>query len=283
MDKPEINVVWLKRNLRLQDNEALFRATQANIPFLIVYLFEPFLLNDTHYDNRHWNFIRESLCDLNEALTPYGSKVLSVASEVIPFFNKLQTYYRVRSIFSHQETGIRVTYERDKNFTRYCRNNQINWHEVVNNGVFRGRNDRKSWKEDWEEYMKGDRFSFTPNEGQVVSRSSIQIIESGFAGVRLSTPEKSPFQKGGTSTARQYLQSFLETRYPIYNRDISKPEASRKSCSRLSPYLAWGNLSVREVWQEAKTLRSESSHKRALDGFTSRLRWQAHFIQKFEM
>ena len=64
MDKPEINVVWLKRNLRLQDNQALFRATQAKLPFLIVYLFEPFLLKDPHYDKRHWNFIRESLRDL---------------------------------------------------------------------------------------------------------------------------------------------------------------------------------------------------------------------------
>ncbi len=106
MDKPLINVVWLKRNLRLQDNEALFRATQANIPFLIVYLFEPFLLKDAHYDNRHWNFIRESLYDLNVALKSFDSKVLTVQAEVIPFFNQLQSYYRIQHIYSLQETGI---------------------------------------------------------------------------------------------------------------------------------------------------------------------------------
>ncbi|MCX2718892.1 cryptochrome/deoxyribodipyrimidine photo-lyase family protein [Lentiprolixibacter aurantiacus] len=283
MDKPEINVVWLKRNLRLQDNEALFRATQANIPFLIVYLFEPFLLNDPHYESRHWNFIRESLRDLNEALRPHRSKVLSVQSEVIPFFNKLQSYYRIQNIYSHQETGIKVTYERDKNFTRYCRNNQIQWQEFVNNGVFRGLINRQNWKEDWESYMKEECFAFTPKAGQILGLPSIQLIEVGYSGASLETPEESPFQKGGTRTALQYLRSFLETRYPNYNSDISKPEVSRKSCSRLSPYLAWGNLSVREVWQEAKALRNNSSHKRALDGFTSRLRWQAHFIQKFEM
>ena len=283
MDKPQINVVWLKRNLRLQDNEALFRATQANIPFLIIYLFEPFLLNDDHYDSRHWDFIRESLRDLNEALKPHGSKVLIVQSEVIPFFNQLQSYYRIQKIYSHQETGIKVTYERDKNFSRYCRNNQIQWQEFVNNGVFRGRTDRKSWKEDWETYMKAERFAFAPGDGQLLSLPNIQLIESGFTAVTLNTSKASPFQRGGTRMGKQYLQSFLESRYPNYNRNISKPEASRKSCSRLSPYLAWGNLSVREVWQEAKSLRFNSSHKRALDGFTSRLRWQAHFIQKFEM
>ena len=283
MDKPEINVVWLKRNLRLQDNEALFRAIQANIPFLIVYLFEPFLLNDDHYDIRHWNFIRESLRDLNEDLEPFGSKTLTVRSEVIPFFNKLQSYYRIHNIYSHQETGIRVTYERDKNFARYCRNNQITWQECVNNGVFRGRTDRKSWKEDWEAYMKTPCFPFTPEKGQIIGLPNVRLIESGFTDVCLDTPQESSYQKGGTHMGRHYLKSFFDSRYFNYNKDISKPEASRKSCSRLSPYLAWGNLSVREVWQEAKVLRSTSTHKRALDGFTSRLRWQAHFVQKFEM
>ena len=283
MDKPEINVVWLKRNLRLQDNEALFRATQANIPFLILYLFEPFLVDDTHYDPRHWNFVRESLGDLNRSLERHGSKVLSARSEAIPFFNELQEHYKLRCIFTHQETGIKVTYERDRTFARYCRNNQILWEEVVNNGVFRGRKDRKSWKEDWEAYMKQTCFSFSPKAGQLIPKSALEKIHLSSPEADLTTPTDSPFQRGGTQMGRQYLRSFLEKRYPEYNKHISKPEASRNSCSRLSPYLAWGNLSVREVWQEAKATRSRSNQRKVLDSFTSRLRWQAHFIQKFEM
>ena len=283
MDKPQINVVWLKRNLRLQDNEALFRATQAKLPFLIVYLFEPFLLNDLHYDSRHWNFIRESLRDLNRGLESLGTKVLAVEAEAIPFFNELQTHYRIQHIYSHQETGIKVTYERDKTFARYCRNNQILWEEVVNNGVFRGREDRTSWKEDWEAYMKAPCFPFVPEKGQLANYDENRLAEAGFARADLQTPSQTPFQKGGTRMGQKYLNSFLETRYHNYNKHISKPEASRESCSRLSPYLAWGNLSVREVWQQAKALRANGGSKRALDSFTSRLRWQAHFIQKFEM
>ncbi len=282
MDKPVINVVWLKRNLRLQDNEALFRAIQANIPFLIVYLFEPFLLEDSHYDPRHWNFVRESLQDINEPLQLYESEVLCVRTEAIPFFNELQSHFTVRNIYTHQETGIKVTYERDKTFARYCRNNQIVWEQVVNNGVFRGRKDRKSWREDWETYMKQSCFSFLPKAGQIIRTHELEKIVR-FPKADLSSPLDASFQKGGTRKGKQYLISFLEKRYPAYNKNISKPQASRNSCSRLSPYLAWGNLSVREVYQEAKSRRAKSSHKRALDSFTSRLRWQAHFIQKFEM
>ncbi|MFN2261849.1 MAG: FAD-binding domain-containing protein, partial [Psychroflexus sp.] len=63
---------------------------------------------------------------------------------------------------------------------------------------------------------------------------------------------------------------------------------SRVSCSRLSPYIAWGNLSIREVAQRLANNRVNNpnikgkSIKRQLNAVASRLSWQSHFIQKFE-
>ena len=91
------------------------------------------------------------------------------------------------------------------------------------------------------------------------------------------------FQKGGTTSGLRYLDSFLDDRIDKYQNNISKPELSRTSCSRLSPYISWGNLSVRYIWQRAKEKLSNGKSKFQINGFTSRLRWQAHFIQKFEM
>ncbi len=281
--KPVINIIWLKRNLRLQDNEPLYNAISHPNKSLILYSFEPFLLSDDHYSERHWDFIKQSLSNLNSKLRPYNTKVLSVKSELIQICNQIQEYYRIENIYSHQETGIRVTYERDKEFNRYCRNNSIVWTESVNNGVFRGLKDRTSWRKDWETYMKEPCFAFEPEENSFLDHSEISQLESVLPTMSLKTSGNSLFQKGGTTMAYRYLRSFFEERYQLYNTHISKPEQSRINCSRLSPYLSWGNLSVREVWQKAKETRRDSDHKRHLDAFTSRLRWQAHFIQKFEM
>jgi deoxyribodipyrimidine photo-lyase len=38
-------------------------------------------------------------------------------------------------VYSHQETGLKITYERDKTFKRFCKNNLINWEENINNGI----------------------------------------------------------------------------------------------------------------------------------------------------
>ena len=65
INKEEINVVWFKRDLRLEDNEAIYNAFNSNKRTLFLYVLEPSLISDVHYDNRHWNFIKQSIEDLN--------------------------------------------------------------------------------------------------------------------------------------------------------------------------------------------------------------------------
>ena len=90
------------------------------------------------------------------------------------------------------------------------------------------------------------------------------------------------FQQAGESYAWKYLKSFCEDRGKLYSRHISKPTESRKSCGRLSPYLAWGNISIRQAFQYVKNHPNYVSNKRAFNGLLTRLKWHCHFIQKFE-
>ena len=282
MNKEKINLVWLKRDLRLHDNEAISSAIKSGKKFLIFYAFEKILLNDLHYNVRHWDFIKQSIVDINKELIGYESKVLSVSSDIIGLCNQIQNFYAIDTVYSHIETGILTTYVRDKEFKRYCRNNNINWKENINNGVQRGLQHREKWYEDWECYMKKKQEVFNPLEDQILKLEEIKEIEKVSHPISLETPSDTKFQKGGRSMGIKYLTTFFNERHKDYMFHISKPELSRTSCSRLSPYLAWGNLSVREVFQEGKKVKT-NANTRHIGAFLSRLRWQAHFIQKFEM
>ncbi|MFM7105282.1 MAG: FAD-binding domain-containing protein [Flavobacteriales bacterium] len=55
------------------------------------------------------------------------------------------------------------------------------------------------------------------------------------------------------------------------------------SCGRVSPYLAWGNLSVRQVVHFMMQHPRAGKEKRWVNGFLTRLKWRDHFIQKFEV
>jgi deoxyribodipyrimidine photo-lyase len=282
-NRNHINIVWFKRDLRLQDNEAIYNAIHSESPTLLLYVFENSLLNDPHYSTRHWDFIKQSIQDINLQLLPYNTKILSVSGEVIATINTIQENYKIDSIFSHQETGIKITYERDKSFKRFCKNNSIVWKQNINNGIFRGLEDRKNWVNLWENYMNAPLFEFQPKPQQFIPLHQIEALEKSLEKASLDTLENDIFQKGGSTMGHKYLESFFANRYREYIKNSSNPLLSRKSCSRISPYIAWGNISSRQVLQKATNFRFISFDKKQIDSFVSRLTWQAHFIQKFEM
>ena len=281
--KPNLHIVWLKRDLRLQDNEAINNALASGETVLLLYVFEQILINDPHYSKRHWDFIKQSITDLNQELKAYNSKILTVNSNIIATINQLLTTFNIKNVYSHQETGILVTYNRDLSFKRFCKNNLINWHENINNGVQRGLKDRNQWMTLCNTYFALEPLTFTPKENQLLSIEAIENIEQNFNIANLKTDLNSTFQRGGRTTGLKYLNSFFKERYTNYMFHISKPELARKGCSRISPYLAWGNLSIREVYKQAYELKETSKNKKSLGAFMSRLRWQSHFVQKFEM
>ena len=60
-------------------------------------------------------------------------------------FEALHQHYQINAIFSHQETGLNITYDIDKELAKWCEVNKISWHEFQANGVLRGIKNRTDW------------------------------------------------------------------------------------------------------------------------------------------
>ena len=272
--KEPINIFWFKRDLRLLDNEPLNNAVSQKEKLLLIYCFEPSLKKNKHYSTKHWNFIKESINDLNIYLKNIDTHIHTYNKEITDVLKEIQEKFIVKKIFSHNETGLNVTFERDILLKEFCQNNSIQWEEEINNGVFRGLKNRKNWIKKWRDHMKSPVVLFKGEKNDFINIKKKQNFK---------VKDSKILQKGGVSSGIKYLDSFLDSRHTKYQNNISKPEASRTSCSRLSPYMSWGNISTRYAWQRAKEQIQNGKSKFQLNGFTSRLRWQAHFIQKFEM
>ena len=132
-----MKIVWFKRDLRLTDHEALFRAITADGPILLLYIFEPSLLTDHHYSQRHFDFVKQSLEELQKQLKPFQTQILVLESEVVVAFEKINQLQPIATIYSHQETGIQLTFNRDKAVMAFCKKHNIVWNEYITNGVKR--------------------------------------------------------------------------------------------------------------------------------------------------
>lgn len=284
-----INILWFKRDLRLRDNEALKEALADKKPLLMLYFFEPSVMQDAHYSARHWQFVWEALQDLNQQLQNIHPQlsIKIIHGEVLPCLETLHEKETIHKIFSHQETGLKITYDRDKAVSTFCKQEQITWLEFQNNGVVRGKRNRENWVKEWHQYMskplaEAD-FSHIESHLKLPEDLPIQVINNPEILFKDYTFNKAQ-QPGGESFAHRYLHSFLNERVKNYAKSLSKPSASRKACSRLSPYIAWGCMSIRQIYQaQIKTSKANPTLKWQLDNFGSRLRWHCHFIQKFEM
>jgi deoxyribodipyrimidine photo-lyase len=276
------SVVWFKRDLRLRDHAPLTAALASGHSVLMVYLFEPELMDQPDWSLRHGQFVYQSIMDLNRQLAEYGTSVLVAQQDALTFFQALSKMVAISGLFSHQESGNHASYDRDKKLARWLSEQGVSWYEYPSNGVVRGLKGRMNWADLWKKTMKSPQIHPDLSGLSIISPEVLALNCAPQTFERLGlTQVVSGFQPGGERYAHQYLDSFLRDRYKEYARSISKPEASRKSCSRLSPYIAYGNLSVRQVYQ-AVLAAPVSLKSRAIQGFVSRLHWHCHFIQKFE-
>ena len=281
--KEEINIVWFKRDLRFLDHDPLYYAQQYPFPILLIYFFEPSIMNSNDSDSRHWRFIYESLMEMNTRLEVNRSKIYIFHNEVQPVFEILASLFSIKNVFSYQETGNQLTYTRDRNMSLFFRKNNIIWNEYQTNGIVRGLKIRNEWHKLWETKMTSPVNHFDENKLNL-AQLDFEVFNE-LKGNELNTDitiRNSDFQQGGEHWAWRYFKNFVLERHIDYSKNISNPSLSRISCSRISPYLSYGNISMRMVYQFTLTHYNNSRNKRSLSNFISRLHWHCHFIQKFE-
>ncbi len=283
MSKEQIAIVWFKRDLRLIDHEPLALANQSELPVLLLYCFEPTIMAYHDSDIRHWRFVFESLQCMQNRLKKYNTQVYVFHHEAEFVFKELQKIYAIKYVFSHQEVGTQITYNRDIALSKWFALNQITWNESRLNGVVRKLKSRKNWQQRWEKTMLNPIVPIKLEAFNFVALSENWYATNSGAALAIAIQQRNPvFQEGGEMIAWRYLNNFLKERHVNYSKHISKPFWSRTGCSRISPYLTYGNLSMRMVYQETIKHYKDSKNKRALSNFMSRLHWHCHFMQKFE-
>ena len=276
------SLVWFKRDLRWQDHSALAKASK-NGPIRCIYVIEPELWLQPDAALQHFEFIRESLQVLDAHLRSLGGCIEIHHGELSDVLSRIWQDAPFTGLYSHEETGNGFSYARDLKVSAWCKVHGVVWHEFPQFGVVRGLKNRNLWQSAWERHMA------SPVEKLDTLRFWGKPSESTFSmgaphHLRHNPPMR---QLGGRVHALKTLHSFLNARSMGYRGGISSPLSAPDACSRLSVYLSYGCISMREVVQQTRAHMAEmpqqaSRHRASLAAFTSRLYWHCHFIQKLE-
>ncbi len=298
------NVVWFKRDLRVADHEPLCTALAAGGPVLALYAIEPRVTAADDFAPRHWESIAEALVELRIALAEIGVPLGEVEGDVVETLERLRNLARSRGrrlrIWSHQETGNDITFQRDRAVARWANAGDIPWTEFLQHGVFRALPQRDGWAQRWEESMHRPIPVLARSQSEELRREAEKALPGDMSDdlptaedlglVGENCPRR---QSARRQDALATLHSFLEHRGASYQSEMSSPVTAATACSRLSVPLAYGTISMREVVQatEARVeeLREARRNKHpiayklgSLRAFLARLHWHCHFMQKLE-
>lgn len=278
------SVVWFKRDLRLADHAALAAAARRG-PVLCLYIVEPSLWAEPDAARQHYEFIRESLREVYRDLRRLGGRLHVVTGEVLDVLARLHATRPFSALYAHEETGNRLTYARDLAVGRWCKARGVGWHEFAQFGVVRRLADRDHCQAAWEDFVARPRATL-PDSLSFVPLPWPDAAPPAAKALGLDPWQPPQRQIGGRPAGLAVLADFLEQRSGQYRGGISSPLSAPTACSRLSPYLAFGCLSLREVVQATRQRQAElppGDRRRAgLAAFISRLYWHCHFIQKLE-
>ena len=279
-------VVWFKRDLRLHDHAALVHAASQG-PVLCLYIVEPDLWAQPDAALQHFEFVRESLAELHQSLQALGGGLQVHTGPAVQVLAALHQQAPFAELVSHMETGNDFTYARDLAVANWCREQGVGWTEWAQFGVVRRLKNRNTWQGRWETHMAEPQaalpalqFFAAPPSPALAELATLAAPE----GLQHNPAQR---QRGGRTEALNTLHSFLNARALGYRGGISSPLSSPDACSRLSAYLTWGCISLREVVQSTRATLDAlppqaSRHRAGLVGFMSRLYWHCHFIQKLE-
>jgi deoxyribodipyrimidine photo-lyase len=285
MSAPQI--VWFKRDLRMHDHAPLTHAV-ARGAIIPLYIAEPGLWCEPDASARQWEFVAETLSELRRDLAALGAPLIIRAGDAVKVLESLRAQFGVTRVWSHEETGNGWTFARDKAVAAWARASGVEWREERQTGVIRRLRDRDGWAKKWDAFMAAP-MSAAPahivgvdiEPGAIPSARDLGLADDPCPGR----------QPGGRLAGLAELRSFLGGRGRDYRRGMSSPVTGFTQCSRLSPYLAFGAVSMRETaqatWARLRELKTEKSPdakalRASLISFSGRLHWHCHFMQKLE-
>jgi deoxyribodipyrimidine photo-lyase len=278
---PQRTLVWFKRDLRVHDHAPL-AAGLDSAQALGLFIIEPEWLQSPECDTSHVDFALTCLAELRCALAARGLPLVVRFGSAVKVLDEVHRELAFTQLVSHEETGPGWSYQRDLQVAAWCQSTCIPWKEFTQTGVVRRLGSRSGWAQRWQARMDAPLYLLRGmfNAATSLNQPELPTLKS----LGLATHNKC-LQAAGEKAAKQMLQSFLQRRGYGYREALSSPLSAEEGCSRLSPHLAFGTLSMRTVHQATEVAIANTPDRAmayALRGFAGRLRWHCHFMQKLE-
>ncbi|OWY20066.1 hypothetical protein C7N43_24420 [Sphingobacteriales bacterium UPWRP_1] len=287
----QINIVWFTNDLRLDDHAPLYYAAQTGLPVLLLYCFDPQLLQHPTFGSRHGWFALHALQEMQLQLHPFKHIIYTPHIEIRTALELLADHYQIINVFLHKPQAA-MQHVRQQHYAaqQFCRQKNIQWQAFNHAGLF----DEVSGTPDWEAKWKTDMLQM-PYSIHLPDITTLKLPTAISAALYARAIPKE-FKKGekpflpdttlqtpGPANAARLLDSFVQNRASGYRSLRKQAFAAQTASGRLSAHLAFGNISVRQVYRRIRQARATSAFPSELTAFADMLKLRSFCLQQFNL
>jgi deoxyribodipyrimidine photo-lyase len=257
--KNEINVCWLRRDLRIKDNAALYHALKGEVPVLLLFIFDKKILDDLHdRQDARVTFIYDQLLKLNGELQAHSSSLLVKYGTPEQVWAEVLLEYNIKGVFANHDYEP-YAIARDNGLMEFLQSESIPFQTYKDQVIFEK---KEVTKADGKPYTV-----FTPyfrawekklTDFYLKSYPVEKYIKHLYQTSPLPFPELS--ELGFMRSDQHFPSAEFRKKLAIYEerRDYPGDEAT----SRIGLHLRFGTVSIREaataaIEANAKTWLSE--------------------------
>ena len=118
-DAQPLRAFWMRRDLRLHDNTALFHALDGELPVIIVFIFDTEILDQLEdVDDLRVQFIHQQLENIQQQLKKNNSSLCVAHGKPVEIWQSLIDHLNIKSVFWNHDYEPYAS-ERDRQITDY--------------------------------------------------------------------------------------------------------------------------------------------------------------------
>ena len=260
-------IFWFRRDLRLEDNHALFKALKSGYDVLPIFIFDTNITNKLNQNDHRLNYINNVLDGLNKRLSENKKKIYTYKGDPIEIISKLIIKLKIKEIYLNKDYEPYAR-DRDDKIEKLCIANNVSYNSFKDHVIFE---EDQIVKKDGTPYVV-----YTP-----YSRKWIQKFQSNQLDSYPSELNLGGFVDSDKIREVNYLMEFekniISPKTYNLNKDlIDKYEETRNfpaldSTSRIGVNLRFGTVSTRKI--------VKTSSERSNNTFLKELIWREFFIQ----
>lgn len=242
MQKQKVSLFWFRRDLRLEDNVALYHALQSEHPVIPLFIFDTDILDNLPKNDARVGFIHECLQKINNRLKNLGSSLLIKKGTTTEVWKFLFEEFAVSAVFLNKDYEP-YAIKRDSAIEALAKANNASFFSFKDQVIFEELEITKAdglpytiftpYKDKWLEKFK----SVAPLQEYITINYLTNFYQNHFdfpsleqIGFEQSTIKVQPFNLS-------QIADYHETRdFPAMN-----------TTSYLSPHLRFGTVSIRKL------------------------------------